>query len=115
MPAQYIIQKSVNMQYYFNLTAENNEKILTSEMYLNKSGAKKGILSVQANAPYDASYSKKQASDGQYYFTIKAANNEIIGTSEMYSTYSAMLNGIEAVKRVGPKAKESDQTYEWNG
>ena len=28
----------------------------------------------------------KKSKDGQYYFTLQAANNEIIATSEMYTT-----------------------------
>jgi uncharacterized protein YegP (UPF0339 family) len=47
MPAQYNLRKSTNNQYYFNLTAENNEKILASEMYWSKDSAEGGIQSVR--------------------------------------------------------------------
>lgn len=33
---------------------------------------------------------------------LTAANNEIIGTSELYSTAAARDNGISAVKRLPP-------------
>jgi uncharacterized protein YegP (UPF0339 family) len=110
MPAQYILRKSTNGQYYFSLTAANNEKILSSEQYTSKSGALNGIQSVKDNAPNDARYEKLTASNGQFYFRLRAANNQTIGASEMYKTQQARDNGIEAVKRAGPTAEVNDQT-----
>lgn len=110
MPAQYILRKSTNNQYYFNLTAENNEKILTSETYVSKDGAMRGIQSAKTNSPYDSRYTRLTSTDGKYYFILKAANNETIGRSETYNTQQARENGIQAVKRVGPTAPVNDQT-----
>lgn len=110
MPAQYILRKSLNNQYYFSLTAENNEKILASELYMAKSGALQGIQSVRVNSPIDSRYDRFTSSDNKYYFRLRAANNETIGTSEMYNTQQARENGIQAVKRVGPTAPVVDQT-----
>jgi uncharacterized protein YegP (UPF0339 family) len=110
MPAQYILRKSTNNQYYFNLTAENNEKILASELYASKDSATRGIQSAKANSPLDSRYARLTSSDGKYYFLLRAANNETIGTSETYNTQQARENGIQAVKRVGPTASISDQT-----
>ena len=110
MPAQFKLSKTSNDQYRFSLTAENNKKILSSETYKSKDAAKGGIHSVQANAPLDARYESKTASNGKFYFVLKAANHEIIGTSEMYDTEAGCKNGIEAVKRVAPTAAIQDQT-----
>jgi uncharacterized protein YegP (UPF0339 family) len=110
MPAQYILRRSTNNQYYFSLTAENNEKILTSELYRSKDGALGGIQAVRSNSPFDQRYSRLTATNGQNYFVLKALNNEVIGTSEMYNTTQARENGIAAVKRVGPLALINDQT-----
>lgn len=43
-------------------------------------------------------------------FNLKAGNNEIIGTSESYSSKSACKNGIESVMKNAPKAPIEDQT-----
>ncbi|NLG73143.1 MAG: YegP family protein [Chloroflexi bacterium] len=110
MPAQYKLRKSSNGQFYFSLTAENNEPILASEMYKSKDGALKGIESVRVNSPEDSRYVRNTSSDGKYYFVLRAANNEPIGRSEMYSSKQGMENGIQAVKRVGPNAPVSDET-----
>jgi uncharacterized protein YegP (UPF0339 family) len=103
MPAQFILKKAKDGQFYFSLTAGNNEKILASEMYKAKSGAVNGIESVKKNAAIEARYSKLE-SKGKFYFVLKAGNNEIIGTSEMYTTERARDDGILAVKKVGPTA-----------
>ena len=51
-----------------------------------------------------------ELSSGDPYFVLKAANHEIIGKSEMYSSTSAMENGIESVKKNGPDSEVVDET-----
>ena len=41
----------------------------------------------------------KVAKNGEFYFNLKAANGEVIGTSEMYPTKAICEKGIDAVKR----------------
>ena len=45
-------------------------------------------------------------------FNLKANNGEIIATSEVYTTKSACLNGIESVRKNAPIAPVEDQTVE---
>jgi uncharacterized protein YegP (UPF0339 family) len=40
----------------------------------------------------------KKATNGEHYFNLKAANFQIILTSQMYSSKSACFNGIESVR-----------------
>ncbi len=101
---KFIIKKSKDNQFYFNLHAVNAEIILTSERYTSLQGCTNGIASVQKNAPIDANYYRGQASNGAYYFNLKAQNHQNIGTSEMYTTTTARDNGIDAVKRDAPRA-----------
>jgi len=42
---------------------------------------------------------------GKFRFRLKAANGEIIATSEAYASKDGCVNGIEAVKKAAPKAK----------
>ncbi len=51
-----------------------------------------------------------ESDDGQFYFTLKAANNEIIATSEMYTSKQNCQNGIESVKTNAPNAEIVDTT-----
>jgi len=49
--AKFVINKSSNDKFYFNLYATNSKIIATSEMYETKDGCKNGIESVKDNAP----------------------------------------------------------------
>ena len=97
MAGKFEIKESANEQFMFNLKAANGEVILTSETYRQKSSAEQGIASVKANASDDSRFERKTAKDGSPYFVLKAANGEIIGKSEMYSSVAAMEKGIASV------------------
>ncbi len=45
-----------------------------------------------------------------FMFNLKASNGEVIAASEIYSTESACLNGIESVRKNAVDAKLEDQT-----
>ncbi len=53
-------------------------------------------------APLDEGYDRLTAKDGSPYFVLKAANDEVIGKSETYSSKSKMENGIDSVKKNAP-------------
>ena len=59
--------------------------------------------------PADNPYVKK-AKNGKDFFVLKARNSQVIGKSEMYSSTSAMENGIQSCKTNGPVAEVDDQT-----
>ncbi|MCU7805758.1 MAG: YegP family protein, partial [Candidatus Thiodiazotropha sp. (ex Lucinoma borealis)] len=43
-------------------------------------------------------------------FNLKAANNQVIGTSESYESVAARDNGIESVKKNAPDATVDELT-----
>lgn len=45
-----------------------------------------------------------RASNGQFYFRLKASNGEIIASSEGYVSKQGAKDGVEAVKRCAPTA-----------
>lgn len=110
MAGKFEIKHTSHGQFMFNLKAGNGEIILTSEFYTAKSSAINGIESVRTNSQIDERFDRKIASNGSPYFTLKAANGEIIGKSEMYSSTSAMENGIASVKKNAPDAEVVDTT-----
>ena len=109
MPSAFILRKSTNGQFHFNLTAANNKIILSSETYRNKASAQAGIRSVKANCAADGHYDRRTSAKGHPYFVLVAGNKEVIGRSEMYSSKSAMERGIASVKRNGRKAAIRDE------
>ncbi len=110
MSAKFEIKRSKNDKFLFNLKAGNGEVILTSEMYEAKASALTGIESVKTNAPNDQRYERKTSSQNQPYFVLKASNGQVVGQSEMYSSTSAMEDGITSVKKNAPAAAVVDLT-----
>jgi uncharacterized protein YegP (UPF0339 family) len=51
MAGKFVLKRSSNGKYHFNLQAGNGEIIATSELYESKASAEKGIESVRVNAP----------------------------------------------------------------
>jgi uncharacterized protein YegP (UPF0339 family) len=110
MAGKFVIKKSSDGQFRFNLKAGNGEIILTSELYKAKSSALNGIESVKKNAVIDGRYERKIDKAGHPRFNLKAANGEIIGSSEGYNSEAARDNGIESVKANAPTAAVDDET-----
>lgn len=53
----------------------------------------------------------KQVKSG-FKFNLKAGNGEIIAVSEIYTSESTCLNGVESVRKNAPEAPVEDQTVE---
>lgn len=103
----------------FDLKAGNGEVIATSEVYSSEDACKKGIASVQKNAPVAAvedqtveGYAEQKHPKfevyadkaGEFRFRLKATNGQIIATGEGYKAKASCLNGIESVKKNAPEA-----------
>lgn len=101
MAGKYKLKPAKGGQFMFNLHAGNHQVILTSESYTERAGALNGIKSCQTNSQKDAMFERKVAKDGSPYFVLKSGNGQTIGKSEMYSSNSAMENGIKSVKTNG--------------
>lgn len=101
---KFVIKTRKNGEFQFDLKAGNGQVILTSEGYSAKAGALNGIESVKKNSPDDARYERKVSSNGKPFFNLKAANGQVIGTSELYESEASRENGIESVKKNAPDA-----------
>ncbi len=110
MAGWYELDKSSDGQFYFVLKAGNGEVILTSERYTTRPAAENGIASVQKNSPDEARYERKTSSDKREYFNLKAANHQVIGTSQIYASQAAREAGIASVKANGPNTTVKDKT-----
>lgn len=101
MAGWFEMSESKDGQFRFVLKAGNAETVLTSELYKTKRSAENGIASVQANCADEARYERKTASNGKAFFNLKAANHQVIGSSQMYATEATRENGIASVKTNG--------------
>ena len=102
MAGWYELSKSSDGQFRFVLKAGNAETILTSELYKAKASAESGMASVQTNSPLEERYDRKVSTDGKPFFNLKAANQQVIGSSQRYASATTMEAGIAAVKANGP-------------
>lgn len=91
-------------EFRFNLLASNGQVILSSEGYKRKASCLNGIESVRRHCAEDRFFDRIISRDGQYRFVLKAANGEIIGTSERYTTAEGLENGIASVRMHAPEA-----------
>ena len=106
--------RNTNTGIKFDLKAGNGEVIATSEVYKSEAACKKGIASVQKNAP--VANIENQTADGyavekhpkfevytdkagEYRFRLKATNGQTIASSEGYQALAGCMNGIESVKK----------------
>ncbi|APW46210.1 YegP family protein [Rhodoferax antarcticus] len=51
-----------------------------------------------------------RSKSGRFMFNLKAGNGQVIGRSEMYSSATAMENGIKSVMTHAPDAPIKDLT-----
>ena len=110
MSGWFEITQANDGQYRFSLKAGNGEAILTSELYKAKPSALVGIESVQKNCIDDSRYERLTAKNGKPYFNLKAANHQVIGTSQLYSSDQSREKGIDSVKNNGIQTVIKDLT-----
>ncbi|MBP5207013.1 MAG: YegP family protein [Clostridia bacterium] len=117
---KFVIKKTKNSGFKFDLKAGNGETIATSEIYKTLASCKNGIESVRKNSakagvedltvegfepvkhPKFQIYTDKA---GEFRFRLKATNGEIIAVSEGYKALTSCKNGIESVKKNAPEAE----------
>ena len=120
---KFVIRRT-NTGIKFDLKAGNGEVIATSEVYSSEDACRKGIASVQKNAPAAAVedqtvegfaqekhpkfevYSDKA---GEFRFRLKATNGQIIAVGAGYKAKAGCLNGIASVQKNAPDAEIVEQ------
>lgn len=110
MAGWFELSKSSDGQFRFVLKAGNAETILTSELYKTKASAENGIASVQSNSGLEERFERKESVNGKSFFNLKAANHQVIGTSQMYASAQSRDDGIASVKNNGASKTVKDST-----
>lgn len=112
MSGSYELSMSSNGQFRFVLKADDEDTLIASELYKTKSAAENGIESMQDNCRTEARYEKKESSNGKFYFNLKAANHQVIGTSQLFASEALRDHGIELVKANGATETIRDLTVQ---
>ncbi len=112
--------KAAGKGVMFNLLATNGQVVATSEVYNKKDSLKRGIASVQANAPVagiedqtaekpvklpNPKFEIYADKAGKFRFRLKAKNGQIVAVGEAYETKKSALAGVDSVKKNAPGAK----------
>jgi len=87
-------------RWYFRLVAGNEQIVLGSQSYSRESSAKNGAQSVVSNGLDADNFELREAANGSTYFVLKAANHQVIGQSEQYSTRSNAQRGVRTVRAI---------------
>lgn len=110
---KYVITKNPKGKYHFDLLGNNGEVILSSQMYMARKGALKGIRSTIKNAgkaPVEDQTTKEvktlgipkfvlsKGKDKKFHFALIANNGKAIGTSQAYAAVASAKAGIKSVK-----------------
>lgn len=106
---KFVTKTGKNGEFYFNLLAGNGQVILSSEGYTTTAARQNGIESVKKNAGDDTRYERLTSNNGKPYFTLKAANGQVIGKSQMYESEAGRDNGIASVKTNAPGAPVEEE------
>lgn len=106
--------RTVSSGIKFDLKAANGQTVASSEVYDTEASCRKGIRSVQKNAPTakleiqteenfkvltNPKFEVFRDKSGEYRFRLKARNGAVIACSDGYSTKGACLDGIESVRK----------------
>ena len=110
MKGYYEIKKADGGDVHFTLHASNHEVILGSEVYSSKAAAQSGIESARENGPNSHRFERRLSSIGEPYFVLKAANGQVIGSSEMYGSEASRDDGVHAVMGNSPTTVVKDLT-----
>lgn len=116
---RFVIKGTADGRWMFNLLANNNRVICTSQVYASVANCKVGIDSIRRNCgmPVDdltrgeGAYRNPKYEvffdvGGRYRFRLRAANGEIIAASQAYADRGSCMKGIRSVAKHAPDAEE---------
>lgn len=95
--ARLQVKAGATGKFSFNLYAANGEIVLSSESYTTEAAALNGAFAVVENGANAARFEVKAGASGRHYFVLKAANGQIVGTSQQYATKAGAERGRDAV------------------
>ena len=99
---KWIISKQTDdlgdVAYYFELFANNGEKLLSSEDYTSQNGALSGLETHKKNIE-QGNFRIVPTKRGDYIFKLLNGNNQLLCLGEHYKTRRMCQNAVESVKR----------------
>lgn len=100
----FVIRQNVASHYYVTLLLAKHDIGFTSESYKTHEAALRGIEAFKLNARFNNRYERLVSPRKELYFALRGPDNQILGTSAMFSSESAREKAIRIMKRVAPTA-----------
>jgi uncharacterized protein YegP (UPF0339 family) len=88
-------------QFMFHLKTGNHEVLLRSQPYRSRQAARGGIESVRRNARLASRFVRMIEDESACYFVVLSDIGQIVGTSETYSSRTALEAGVKSVMTHG--------------
>jgi uncharacterized protein YegP (UPF0339 family) len=103
-------QQDQQRQVHVQPEGRQRDRRADQSAYEAKAGALQGIESVRVNAALGERFERLNSTQESPYFTLKAANGQVIGRSQMYASLASMETGIASVAKNAPGAPTVDLT-----
>ncbi|MBK6691314.1 MAG: DUF1508 domain-containing protein [Myxococcales bacterium] len=115
----YRIKEAKNGEFYFNVVAKNGETVSSSELYGTASNAQRGARTarallvalghpVTAPAPKTPRFELYRDAQNKARFRLRAANGELVLSSQAYASKASAHNGIASVVENGQDSLRFD-------
>lgn len=105
------VAKASNANKSTKPATKSSTKIAKTKELSDDSPEVKGAVAVQeGNATANGKWDIRRAKDGRYFFSLYASNHTVIAYSQIYSSISAVMTGINSVIANAPKCEIEDTT-----
>ncbi len=116
---RFVIKPTSDGRYMFNLLANNNKVICTSQMYASVANCRVGAESIRKNSAVgvedqtvegyevlkNPKYEVFTDAGGKFRFRLRASNGEIIAASQAYASRRTCMKGLQSVVSHAPEAE----------
>lgn len=116
---RFVIKPTSDGRFMFNLIANNNRVICTSQVYASVANCRVGAESIRKNSAVgvedqtvegfealkNPKYEVFTDAGGKYRFRLKASNGEIIAASQAYASRRSCMKGVKSVMAHAPDAE----------
>ena len=110
MPALFTISQDTNEEFFFNFLDSDNETILISGSYPDKSSAEAAIKDVQLNSLMSQQLAGGKTPNGEMFFVIKGSDGNVLVKSILFTNQMKMDNALHCVKDNACVAETADLT-----
>lgn len=112
MASRFVIKQDDSKEFYFNFVDANDEIILLSGQFPDKTSAEEAIKDVKLNSLMSQQLAGGKTPDGAQFFVIKGSDGYVLVKSVLYTSTMKMENALHCVKDNACIAETEDLTLQ---